>query len=273
MRPSLGLLLPLFFVLACGGSTSSPGEQERVPAAPLPSETSAPTDRGPTGFVTLLTIDGAFNVPTAAFFEDAERTRDWSGTPCALGTGGSDRPPEVSAGTVTFSIPTRHGDETLDVLFDARAGEYGFASFEGAIEPGGILRVSAKGDAAPAFDAEVQTAANVVWEGPETMALDATAPGDLTLRWRAEGDNDEVFASVRIGDTSVTCWFDSRRGSGTIPATLLSALVKDPAAATCERSTCMAFLASKRTRSVAVGPWAMVLAHGLATVKEVRVTR
>lgn len=135
-------LIPL--LVACGGSTSSrTGEDDRVPATPLPSEDATAADRGPTGFVTLLTIDGELNVPTLAFFEDAKRTRDWSGTPCALTTGSSERPREVSGGAVTFTIPTRTGPETLDVGFDRDAGEYVFETFEGTIEPGGTLRVSA----------------------------------------------------------------------------------------------------------------------------------
>lgn len=92
------------------------------------------------------------------------------------------------------------------------------------------------------------------------------------MRWSTEGDNDEVFANIFIGDTSVTCWFDSRAGTGTVPATLVSALVKDPGAAKCEKTSCMAFLASKRTEQVRAGDWTMVVAHGFATVKEVRVT-
>jgi hypothetical protein len=139
------------------------------------------------------------------------------------------------------------------------------------MEPGGIVRVSAEGATAPPFDAEIKMAANVVFDGPNVLALDANAAEDIPVRWTTEGDNDEVFLDLGIGDTSVTCWFDSKAGIGTVPAAFVSELLAD--GGSCDDSPCVMFLASKRSRTMNAGDWTMVLAHGFATVRDVRVTR
>jgi hypothetical protein len=74
-----------------------------------------------------------------------------------------------------------------------------------------------------------------------------------------------------MGATSVTCWFDSDARTGTIPAALVSEAMAD--GTDCDTSVCLMILASKRTRDVQVGDWTMVLSHGFATVKDVRVAR
>lgn len=270
MRLPFRFVVPLVFV-ACGGSTIGPtSDDERVPATPLPSEQIAAPSTGPTGFVTVLSIDG-YAVALPSFHEDASRTREASATPCNSSRAANGSRTEVSAGMLTFTVPTRDEDRDFAVFFDPKKGSYEPASFEALVEPGGILRISAKGDSAPAFDAELKTAANVAFDVAESIELDANAPKDLVIGWNAEGDNDEVFLDLGIGDTSVTCWFDSSAGTGTVPAALVAELVKEDVA--CERPTCLMFLASKRTKDVAVGDWTMVLSHGFATIKDVRVTR
>jgi hypothetical protein len=117
----------------------------------------------------------------------------------------------------------------------------------------------------------VKTAANVAFDLPEVVELDAKAPADMIVRWTAEGDNEEVFLDLGIGDKSVTCWFDSKARIGSVPAAMISELTSE--GDTCEPPSCMMFLASKRSQSVAVGAWTMVLAHGFATVKNVRIAR
>jgi hypothetical protein len=223
------------------------------------------------GFVTLLSVDGGLVVALPSFFETSPRTTAPLTAPCSVTSSRGERPREVSAGALAFTIPTRQGSRDLEVLFDSRAGEYEPASVEAHVEPGGILHFSGKGATAPPFEADLKAAANVAFEVPEIVELDANAPKDIPVRWTVEGDNDEVFVDLGIGDRSVTCWFDSKGGSGTIPAALVSQLLAD--GATCEKPTCLMFLASKRTKNVPVDDWTMVLAHGFATIKEVRVTR
>jgi hypothetical protein len=270
MRFCFALFLPL--LVACGGSTGGRvSEGERVPATPLPSE-QAEAD-GPMGFVTLLSVDGGSVVALPSFFETAPRTRTAppSAAACSVTRSAGERPREVSAGALAFTIPTREGDQDFEALFDPEAGEYEPAFFEADVEPGGILHFSAKGETAPAFAADLKAAANVAFEVPEIVELDANAPKDIPLRWTVEGDNDEVFVDLGIGRTSITCWFDSRAGEGTIPASLVTELLAEGGA--CEKPSCLMFLASKRTKNVTVDTWTMVLAHGFATIKEVRVTR
>jgi hypothetical protein len=273
MRLRLASLLPALLLVACGGSTGGRVEDgDRTPATPLPGEQIA-ASRGPTGFVTMLSVDGTV-VALPSVLEDPSRSGEAgapSATPCAVTRAAGSRPREVSAGTLTVTLPTRTGPEELELRFDPKAGEYEPATFEALVEPGGIMRVSAKGDVAPAFDAELTTAANVAFEVPEEIEVDAEAPKDVTTRWTAEGDNDEVFIDLGIGDMSVTCWFDSKAGSGTVPAALIAELLAD--GRSCESSTCLMFLASKHNQSVMVGEWTMVLAHGFATIRKVRVTR
>lgn len=272
MRLLFGFLC-VALVTACGGSTSSSSvpDDERVPASPVPSDVATGA-RGPTGFVSLLSIDG-YQIALPSFYADAERFRDATAGACVIDRSPAGRREEVSAGTVTFEIPTRNGTDVFDVRWDDREKSYEPHSYEGLLEPGGLLRISAAGDTAPAFSTDLRTAANVAFHVPETVDLDATSPRDLVVRWDAEGDNDEVFLNLGIGDTDVTCWFDSKAGSGTIPAALVAEATRDAAADACGPSTCLLFLASKRTKNVEVRDWTMVVTHGFAAVRNVHVTR
>lgn len=272
MRLRYGFLLA--FLVACGGNVATPIENDdRVPATPFPDEQTEPSS-GPTGFVTLFSIEGHL-VITPSFFAERTPASTAPTSECSVDRADRARPKEVSAGTLTFTLPLRSGPDSFNLLFDRTEGRYEFKPLDNALlEPGGVIRVAAKGDVAPAFDEELRMAANIAFDLPASggLALDANAPRDLPLHWTTEGDNDEVFANIIIGDNSVTCWFDSRAGSGTVPAALVADLVKD-APAECEKPTCMLFLASKRLRTVAVGEWTMVLAHGFAVLEDVRVTR
>jgi hypothetical protein len=263
-----------FFLLltACGGSTaSSMTEGERGPPATFPDEQVSAAER-PTGYVTMLSIEDQLAV-LPLFVEKVEQrpTIGKSGA-CSLGKGGRAEEKEVSAGTLSITAPTRTGAEAFDVLFDRAEGRYEGATFPMPIEAGGVFRVAATGDVTPAFDGEIKAAANVVFDLPDVVVLDASAPSDFVLHWTAEGDNDEVFFDLGIGDTSVTCWFDSKAGEGTVPSSFVAELVKD-APSTCSTPTCMLFLASKRTRTINAGEWDVVLAHGFASIKAVRVAR
>src|SRR5687768_9195316 len=146
MRLRFGWFFPL--LMACGGSTGSRvADGDRVTATPFPDE-QVDSSRGPTGYVTLLSIEGMV-VALPDFYEDAARTRTSDGAGCSLSRAAAERPRKVSAGALTFTVPTRNGERDFEVLFDPRAGEYEPATIDAVVEPGGILRVSAKGDEAP----------------------------------------------------------------------------------------------------------------------------
>lgn len=271
MRLRLALLVSL--LAACGGSSGTTvTDGERVPATPFPTEQEV-SESGPTGFVTLLSLDGHV-IAMARFIETAQRGAHGRDVSCSLSRGSGTSAPDVSAGTLTITLPTRTGEESFGVRFDPVVGTYYPTSYEAAIEPGGILHVSATGEVAPAFETEIKTAANVVFDAPDVLEIDATAPVDVPLHWMAEGDNDEVFADLRIGDASVTCWFASSARSASIPKGLITELVGDSSVDCTRSSECMLILASKRMRRVTVGDdWTVVLAHGYATTREVRVAR
>lgn len=276
MRPTFASLsLPLLLLTACGGSSGTTVPQDdRVPATPLPAE-QASAD-GPTGNVTLLSVDG-YVIALPSFREKAVDTRPGATTTTAScrferGSDSAIEPREVSAGTVTFTIPTRDGDQTFDVVFNPARHSYELQSFEAQIEIGGLLKVSAAGDSVPAFDAEMKTAANVVFDVPDVLSLDAKTPADVPVRWHTEGENDDVLIDISIGDNSVTCFFDSSARSGTIPADLVTQLTAD-VRAECTPDTCRALMVSRRHRDVTAGDWRVVVMHGFATMRDVRVIR
>lgn len=272
MRSSL--LLFFLAIPACGGAASSSiPDGERTPAAPFPDQRTPAAETGPTGFVTMLSIDDQF-IASARFVENAARGASASGggSGCSASRGTGRALPEVSAGKIAIQVPTRSGEQSLDLLFDPAMREYELGYLDARAEPGAVLRIAADGDRVPAFDAEIRWNANVVFDVPEVLELDARAPSDVALRWTAEGDSDELFVSLSVGETSVTCFFAPEARGGAIPASLVVKLL-ETAPPECTRATCLLYLASKRARSVAAGEWTVLLAHGIGTIREVRVTR
>lgn len=275
---ALGVLLA--GLAACGGSARSEAAAGAdPPSADAGSSVADPAvSGGPGGWVATYSIDGVF-VADARFQEDSFRAAGTRGRPagCERSTSGTGvRLPGASAGDLDITVPTRLGEQRVALPFDPEEGEYETAIVEGGAarlrfdEPGSAIRVHAPGAQVPAFDVELRSAHDTVFEVPE--AIDPSAPSDTLVSW-SSGENDDVMIDLSLGRDAITCFFPASARSGTIPEAMLADVVASfreaSAGKACTPTTCMWFLASIRSQLVAAGPYAIRVSHGVAAIREV----
>jgi len=152
--------------------------------------------------------------------------------PIGLGSGGADGSVFPTAGNITVT----GGYQPIVNLIPDANGLYASPDINKdhvMYHPSTTLNISAAGAEVPSFTDTLTTPAAVVVtapaiDGANQVTIDTS--GDLSVSWTGGGAGEKMmvalFGKVTGTDSSytLTCKFDSTAGTGTVPATLLSAL-------------------------------------------------
>ena len=278
----LRLAFVLVALVGCGKIESTPDEpSSEVPGPPGEAKVPAP-DPGAAkpaaprygGGISMSSGRGAFFASAGFPFDPLTGGK---GSNCTYSDGrAGGEAASASAGDIVIAVPARDGLKTSTVKFDTSMKSYETASLDapGGRErleaPGASIHVRAKGDAIPAFEANVLAAYDTSLIDPPKDAVISATSGDLVVRWTDAG-NDIVFANLEVGYASVSCRFKASAKEGVIPAALVEKAIANAGGDTASCVGCVSLiLQALRTTEITAGDFLILVSHGVGDLHQLK---